>query len=76
MPILTVYAREDYPEFLNKAIEIANLMLHDPTVASEFNSKLCANRVTAKHLECDLESQNVLRYMGGPIGQKGKGDIR
>jgi hypothetical protein len=54
MSTLTVNARDDYPEFPNKAIEIANLMLHDPCVASEFNSKLGANRVTTKHLE-DVE---------------------
>ncbi len=54
MPILTVYTRDDYPEFLNKAIEIANLMLQYHSVASEFNSELGANRVTAKHLE-DVE---------------------
>jgi hypothetical protein len=54
MSTLTVNARDDYPEFLNKGIEIANLMLQFHSVASEFNFELGANRVTAKHLE-DVE---------------------
>jgi hypothetical protein len=54
MVFLTVKVHDNYPSYLAKAIEIANVMLHAPEVESTFTFRLGANNVTKKHLH-DVE---------------------